>query len=122
MDAVTSIVTNLPHTTAETLDAESARTFLAQLVLERLKRELTRREWDVLREAVHLGTFTNAAIARTLKAKPPNVTKYLNTLLERRFVYTHHREGRQIFYRASEDVRIIRDLPESAESLFSSSA
>jgi len=58
------------------------------------------------------------AIARTLTVKPPNVTKYLNTLLERRFIYPHHREGRQIFYCASEDVRIIRDLPENAESLF----
>jgi DNA-binding MarR family transcriptional regulator len=48
---------------------------LAQLVLERLKRELTRREWDILREAVRLGTFTNAAVARALNLKPPNVTK-----------------------------------------------
>ncbi|MBI1925927.1 hypothetical protein HYR99_16955 [Candidatus Poribacteria bacterium] len=118
MDAITSILTHLPHAVAETLDAASAKTFLAQLVLERLKRELTRREWDVLREAVRLGTFTNAALARALQAKPPNVTKYLNTLLERRFIYPHHREGRQIFYRASEDVRIIRDVPDRAESLF----
>lgn len=115
MDAVTSIVTNLPHAVAETLDAATAKAFLAQLVLERLRRELTRREWDVLREAVRLGAFTNASIARGLKVKPPNVTKYLNTLLERRFIYPHHREGRQIFYRASEDVRIIRDLPDEAQ-------
>jgi predicted transcriptional regulator len=110
MDAVTSIVTNLPHTVAETLDATTAKTFLTQLVIERLKRELTRREWDVLREAVRLGTFTNAEIARALKQQRQNVSKYLNTLLERRFIYPHHRTGRQIFYCASEDVRIIRDL------------
>lgn len=118
MDAVTSIITNLPHTMVETLDAVAAKRFLVQLVIERLKRELTRREWDVLREAVRLGTFTNAAISRSLKVKPPNVTKYLNALLDRRFIYPHHREGRLILYCASEDVRIIRDLPESAESWF----
>ena len=118
MDAVTSVVANLPHTVAETLDAASAKTFLAQLIFERLTRELTRREWDVLREAVRLGTFTNAAIAHALKVKRPNVTKYLNTLLERRFIYPHHREGRQIFYCVSEDVRIIRDMPEKAALLF----
>jgi hypothetical protein len=118
MDAVTSIVTSFPHAVAETVDAEAAKSLLAQLVLERLKRELTRREGEILREAVRLGTFTNAAIARALTLKPPNVTKYLNTLLERRFIYPHHREGRQIFYCASEDVRIIHDLPETAASLF----
>jgi hypothetical protein len=32
MDAVTSIITNLPHTMAETLDAEAARTFLVQFI------------------------------------------------------------------------------------------
>jgi hypothetical protein len=118
LDAATSIITNFPYTTVETLDAQAAKSLLAQLVLERLKRELTRREWDILREAVRLGTFTNAAVARALNLKPPNVTKYLNALLERRFIYPHHREGRQIFYCASEDVRILRDLPETAGSLF----
>lgn len=118
MDAVTTIVTHFPHAVAETLDTSSAKSLLAQLVLERLKRELTRREWDVLREAVRLGTFTNAAIGRALNVKAPNVTKYLNALLERRFIYPHHREGRQIFYCASEDVRIIRDVPEQVEAMF----
>lgn len=118
MDAVTSIVANLPDTVVETLDAESAKTFLAKLVLERLKRELTPREQEVLREAVRVGTFTNAALAQALHLKRPNVTKYLNTLLAKRFIYPHHREGKQVFYCASEDVRIIRDLPENVGSLF----
>jgi DNA-binding MarR family transcriptional regulator len=85
------------------------------LVVERLKRELTRRERDVLLEAVRLGTFTNSQIARSLQVKPPNITKYLNSLLERRFIYPHHRSGRQVFYSASEDVRIVRDLPEATQ-------
>lgn len=115
MDAVTTIVTHLPHPVAETLDAAAAKTFLAQLVLERLKRELTRREWDVLREAVRLRTFTNADIARALKQHRQNVSKYFNALLAKRFIYPHHRTGRQIFYCASEDVRIVRDLPDHAQ-------
>jgi hypothetical protein len=118
MDAVTSIVTNLPHAAAEMLDAEAAKSLLAQLTLERVKRELTPREWDVLREAVLLGTFTNATIARALHVQAPNVTKYLNALLERRFIYPHHRQGRQLFYCASEDVRILRHMPERAGSPF----
>jgi hypothetical protein len=121
LDAVTSIVTNLAHAVTETLDADAAKTFLAQLAIERLRHqqpELTPREWDVLREAVRLGTFTNAAIARALGVKAPNVTKYLNTLLQQRLIYPHHREGRQIFYCASEDVRIIRDVPREVQEKF----
>lgn len=115
MDAVSTVVTHLRASPAQALDTTTAKTFLAGLVFERLRRELTVREWDVLREAVRLGTFTNTDIAKSLKVKPPNVTKYLNALLERHFIYPYRREGRQIFYRASEDVRIIRDLPSSAQ-------
>ncbi|MBM4045034.1 MAG: hypothetical protein FJ279_07965 [Planctomycetes bacterium] len=115
MDGVATVITHLPHAVAETLDSAAAKTLLARLVSERLKRELTRREWDVLRETVRLGTFNNAAIARALHVKPPNVTKYLNALLDRHFIYPHHRTGRQVFYCASEDVRILRDLPEEAQ-------
>ena len=111
LDAVTSIVTNLPHAGAETLDVSSAKTFLAELVIDRLQHELTGREWDVLKEAVKLGTFTNADIARALKQQRQNISKYFNSLLAKRFIYPHHREGRQIYYCASEDVRIIRDVP-----------
>jgi DNA-binding NarL/FixJ family response regulator len=115
LDAVTSIVTNLPHASAETLDVAAAKAFLAELVLERLKHELTRREWDVLRESVRLGSFTNADIARALKQHRQNISKYFTTLLGKRFIYPHHREGRQIYYCASEDVRIIRDLPNDTQ-------
>jgi predicted transcriptional regulator len=114
LDAVTSIVTNLPHVGAETLDVLSAKTFLAELVIDRLQHELTAREWDVLKEAVKLGTFTNADIARALKQQRQNISKYFNSLLDKRFIYPHHREGRQIYYCASEDVRIIRDVPSRA--------
>jgi Fic family protein len=110
LDAVTSIVTNLPPAASETLDMATAKTFLAQLALDRVKRELTRREGEILQAAIGLGLFTNAELARTLKVKPPNVTKYLNALMDRRFIYPHHREGRQIFYCASEDVRILQDF------------
>lgn len=120
MDAVSTVVTHLPASPAQPLEMSDAKTFLAGLVFERLRRELTAREWDVLREAVRIGTFTNADIAKNLQVKPPNVTKYLNSLLERHFIYPRRREGRQIFYRASEDVRIIRDLPADAQrKLFS---
>lgn len=116
LDAVTSIVTNLPHAGPETLDVAAAKTFLAELVMDRLQHSLTRREWDVLREAVKLGTFTNADIARVLKQQRQNVSKYFNALLSKRFIYPHHRDGRQIYYCASEDVRIIRDISLKAQA------
>ncbi|MEK9138229.1 MAG: hypothetical protein AAB393_13975 [Bacteroidota bacterium] len=114
LDAVTSVVANLPHVGAETLDVASAKTLLAELVIDRLRHELTGREWDVLKEAVKLGTFTNADIARSLKQQRQNISKYFNSLLDKRFIYPHHRDGRQIYYCASEDVRIIRDVPSKA--------
>lgn len=115
LDAVTSIVTNLPHATTETLDAAAAKALLAELVMDRLQHELTRREWDVLRVAVRLGTFTNADISRALKQQRQNISKYFNSLLAKRFIYPHHRDGRQIYYCASEDVRIIRDLSDDTQ-------
>lgn len=118
LDAVTSIVSNLPHAGAETLDVASAKTFLAELVIDRLQHEVIGREWDVLKEAVSLGTFTNADIACALKQKRQNISKYFNSLLDKRFIYPHHRDGRQIYYCASEDVRIIRDVPQKALKKF----
>src|SRR5262249_35240182 len=112
-------VMNLPHMFTQTLDAGAAKRFLAGLVLERLRSDLTNREGDVLREAVRRDTFTNAEIARSLQGKPPNVTKYLDVLLEKRLIYPYRREGRQVFYRASEDVRIMRDFPDEARQVLS---
>ncbi len=111
LDAVTSIVTNLPHVGTETLDVSAAKTYLAELVIDRLRHELTGREWDVLRVAVRLGSFTNAQVTRALKQQRQNISKYFNSLLQKRLIYPHHRQGRQIYYCASEDVRIIREVP-----------
>lgn len=111
LDAVTSIITNLPHATAETLDTAAAKAFLVELVFDRLQHSLTSREFDILRESVKLGTFTNADITRALKQKRQNISKYFNSLLSKRFIYPHHRDGRQIYYCVSEDVRIIQDIP-----------
>jgi hypothetical protein len=112
LDAITSIATNLPHVSAETLDVTSAKAFLAELVIDRLQHEVTGREWDVLRQAVNLSTFTNADIATALKQQRQNISKYFNSLLDKRFIYPHHRDGKKIYYCASEDVRIISDVPE----------
>ncbi len=111
LDAISSVVVNLPLIGAETLDFASAKGFLAELVIGKLKQELTGKEWDVLRAVVNLGTFTNADVSRKLKQHRQNVSKYFNTLLDKRIIYPHHRDGRQIYYCASEDVRIIRDVP-----------
>ena len=55
--------------------------------------------------------FGFRGIARALKQQRQNVSKYFNALLAKRFIYPHHRDGRQIYYCVSEDVRIIRDVP-----------
>jgi len=73
-------------------------------------------KWEVLRIAVKLEAFTNTDIAAALGQRRQNVTKYLNTLLTKNFIYPHRREGRHILYRVSEDVRIIRDVPENEQA------
>jgi DNA-binding NarL/FixJ family response regulator len=116
MDSVNTVVANLPQALAQTLDADSARVFLARLVFERIRHQLTKREWEVLSTAVKLDDFTNTDIAAALGQRQQNVTKYLNTLLAKNFVYPYRRDGRNICYRASEDVRVIRDVPESEQT------
>ncbi|MCI0694096.1 MarR family winged helix-turn-helix transcriptional regulator [candidate division KSB1 bacterium] len=119
MDSVNTVVANLPQALAQTLDADSARAFLARLVFERIRHQLTKREWEVLSAAVKLDDFTNSDLTTALKQRRQNVTKYLNTLLAKNFIYPYHRDGRHVRYRASEDVRVIRDIPENEQaSLF----
>jgi hypothetical protein len=119
MDSVTTIISNLPQAVVQTLDSNSAREFLAGLVFERVRLQLTKQQWNVLREAVKLETFTNVEIATRLGQKPPNITKYFNALLAKNYIYPYRREGRRIMYRASEDVRVVRDVSESMQkSLF----
>jgi DNA-binding MarR family transcriptional regulator len=119
MDAVNTVVSNLPQALAQTLDMDAARAFLARLVFERIRLQLTKREWEVLRTAVRLDAFTNTDVTTALGHRRQNVTKYLNTLLDKNFIHPYRRDGRRILYRVSEDVRIVRDVPENEQiSLF----
>lgn len=112
LDAISSIVVNLPHIGAETLDFKLAKEFLAELVIAKLRGELTAKECEILWTAVKMGTFTNAHIAKKLKQQRQNVNKYFNTLLNKQYIYPHHRDGRQVYYCAREDVRILGDVPD----------
>ena len=84
---------------------------LSLLAFERVKTELTAAEWRVLREAVRHDAFSNSMISAALGMKAPNVTQCFNALLKKRFIYVQRRDGKRLFYKVSEDVRTIRDLP-----------
>lgn len=117
MDAVNTVITNLPDTVIGTLDEERAKMLLSVLAYERVNKQLTAAEWRVLREAVGHDTFSNSVIAAAVGMKAPNVTQCFNSLLKKRFIYVHRRDGKRLYYKVSEDVRTIRELPVDLKGL-----
>ena len=115
MDSINTVVSNLPQALVQTLDTDAARAFLARLVFERIRHQLNKREWEVLRAVVGMDAFTNTDVTQALGLRRLNITKYLNTLLVKNFIYPYRRDGRHILYRVSEDVRVVRDFPEDEQ-------
>ena len=107
MDSIGNIVSHMPEAFPGTVPDDVAHAILVKLAGEKVERLLTRTEVDVLIKAAQAKEFTNVALVqRTGKAKQ-NIAKYIDRFLELHLIYPVRKEGRQVFYRTAEDLRIL---------------
>ncbi len=107
MDALQSILTRFPRSIGKILKLEDVQNLLLGFMEEKILKVLTTREIEVLLEGTSLGTFTNLQLTQHLDLKKSNVAKYLQKFQELGFVKIVKKEGRNIFYEVSEDIKIL---------------
>jgi DNA-binding transcriptional ArsR family regulator len=111
MDAITTLVTQLPDGMTGTLDTEAAQALLAQLTWERVQSVLTEAELAVLRAAVREMRFTNSSLVKATGKGKQNVVKYINRFLELHLIHPAERRGRNVYYEISPDLALIQPRP-----------
>ena len=107
MDTISSIIAYLPTGVMETLPLKSAKEILNSLVVEKLKLTLTKRELEVLMVACQFSLFTNSDLSKQTKIASRNISKYLNTLQNLNYISQIKKEGKNIYYSVTEDIKIL---------------
>lgn len=108
MDAINTVVLHLPALFPRTMKTDEAKPLLQKVVAERMHHTLSPNEFKVLAQATAYPRFTNLQISRDLKIQAPNVSKYLQTLVEKSYVRFVGKEGRTGWYAVSEDARVVK--------------
>lgn len=109
MEAINTLIPSLPPKTPATLSFKDARFKLKEILTENLMENITPQEWEALRLAVSKEFFTNLDISKKLGMAAPNVSRMIKNLLGHHLISLYSKEGRNIYYQAHEDVRIILD-------------
>ena len=108
MDAITSLVTQLPEGMTGTLATEDAQALFERLTWERVKSLLTEAELVVLRAAVRETRFTNSSLVKATGKGKQNITKYVNRFLGLHLIRPAERRGRNVYYEISADLALLR--------------
>ena len=108
MDAITSLVTQLPEGMTGTLATEDAQSLLEQLTWERVKSLLTEAELVVLRAAVRESRFTNSSLVKATGKGKQNIARYVNRFLGLHLIHPAERRGRNVYYEISPDLALLR--------------
>ncbi|NUM37390.1 MAG: DeoR family transcriptional regulator [Candidatus Brocadiae bacterium] len=114
MDALQAILTRFPRSIGKILSLEDVQKLLFGFMEEKILKILTTREIEVLLQGASFGRFTNIQLTKYLDLKKSNVAKYLQKFQELGFVKLAKKEGRNIFYEVSEDIKILyrtKNLP-----------
>ncbi len=81
---------------------------------------LSTREKQVLYAALEFENFTNNDLVKKLKMKAPNVSSIFSKLAEENFIYQVKRQGRNIYYRTSKELKVLlkekKELPFKTQS------
>lgn len=109
MNAVTSLVSHLPDSVAETLGREEAVELLREIQLSEIEAHLTDAEKDLFLAAVRLKRFTPTALAEETKKSKQMINKHLNRLMEHGYLYQAEKAGRSQYYEVESKFRILSE-------------
>ena len=107
MNAITSVVSHLPDSVAQTIGLEQATGMLREILLDELESTLTETEMEVFQAAVALGRFTPTALAKQTGKSKQLIQKHLKKLLELRYVQHGEKAGRSQHYEADARFHLI---------------
>lgn len=108
MDAITSLVAQLPEGMTGTLSTAAAQSMLQKLTWERIDSALSDAEKQVLQAAVEQVRFTNSSLGKATGKGKQNIAKYLNRLLDLHFIHPAERRGRNVYYEITPDLALLR--------------
>jgi Cdc6-like AAA superfamily ATPase len=109
MNAVTSLVSHLPDSYADTLTMDRAGELLRAIQMSEISARLSKIEIEVFLEAVRLRRFTPTALGKATGKSKQSIQKYLKKLLECRYVYHGDKVGRSQYYDVEPRFQILMD-------------
>ena len=107
MDTLQAIPSRFPKTIGKTLSLQEMQQLLFGFMEEKILQVLSTREFEILIKAASVDKFTNVQLASHFKLDKGNVTRYLQKFLKFGFIKVIKREGRNVFYEVSEDIKIL---------------
>ncbi len=109
MNAVTTLVSYLPDSFADTLSKADATQMLCTIQQGEIAAHLSRAEVEVFLEAVQLRRFTPTDLSQRTGKSKQLIQKHLTKLLDRRYVHYAERSGRSQFYEVEPRFHVLCD-------------
>ncbi|MDD5200173.1 MAG: hypothetical protein PHC88_10275 [Terrimicrobiaceae bacterium] len=98
MNAITSLVSHLPDSYAQSLELQQAMEMLRAIALSEAARFVQGAEREVFLQAAAMGRFTNSSLGGRVKKSKQQIQKYLKGWLKLNLVSQAERAGRNQFY------------------------
>lgn len=116
MNAVTSLISHIPDSYADTLSLDKASELLQAIQFSELKGKLTAAEIEVLLDAVPLRRFTPTELCNVTGKSKQSIQKYLQKFLEGNYVYQTEKVGRRQYYKVEPRYHILVAATEREQS------
>jgi DNA-binding transcriptional ArsR family regulator len=108
LDSLSMIIANFPPYATKTLQMKEAKEILVQEMKDRVASILSEKDFAVLWKIAEEGECTNAQLAKKFKQNPQSIAPVIKELEKLHLIYLARREGRQIFYKVDEPVKILQ--------------
>lgn len=110
MNAVTSLVSHLPDSVAETLSLAEATELLQAIQLNEIETHLSPADREVFLVATRLKRFTPSALGKETGRYKQQITKHINKLLELKYIRLADKIGRSQYYQVQARFHVLADL------------
>ena len=110
MNGVTSLVSHLPDSFADTLTLAKASELLIAIQMSEIEARLSKVETEVLIEAIKLRRLTPSALVKETEKSKQLIQKYLNKLLSCSYVYHTEKIGRRQYYEVDPRFHLLTEV------------
>lgn len=112
MNAVTSLISHMPDSVAETLSLSKATELLCAILMGEVETHLTPADREVFLVAARLRRFTPTALGKETGRYKQQITKHLNRLMELKYISLAEKIGRSQHYEVEPRFHILAGAPE----------